>query len=101
MSGIKILKTPYHAPRANAICERFVGSVRRECLDHLFILHEKQLHHVLRAYVQYFNRARPHQGIRQQIPAQFGETVPADDGGRKILCLPVLGGLHHDYRRSA
>jgi len=100
-SGIKILKTPYHAPRANAICERFVGSVRRECLDHLFILHEKQLHHVLRAYVQYFNRARPHQGIRQQIPAQFGETVPADDGGRKILCLPVLGGLHHDYRRSA
>src|SRR6266446_4470662 len=42
-SGIQILKTPYHAPRANAICERFLGSVRRECLDHLLILHEKQL----------------------------------------------------------
>jgi putative transposase len=58
-SGIKIPKTPYQAPRANAICERFVGSVRRECLDHLFILQEKQLHRVLRAYVQYFNQARP------------------------------------------
>jgi putative transposase len=58
-SGIKLLKTPSHTPRANAICERFLGSVRRECLDHLFILQEKQLHHVLRAYVQYFNQARP------------------------------------------
>jgi putative transposase len=58
-SGIKILKTPYHAPRANAICERFLGSVRRECLDHLLILHEKQLQRVLNAYVAYFNQARP------------------------------------------
>ena len=57
-SRIKILKTPYHAPRANAICERFLGSVRRECLDHLLILQEKQLHRILRAYIQYFNQAR-------------------------------------------
>jgi putative transposase len=61
--GIKMLTTPYHVPRANAICERFLLSVRRECLDHLFIFQEKQLHRVLHAYVQYFNRARPHQGI--------------------------------------
>jgi putative transposase len=52
-TSMKILKTPYHAPRANAICERFLGSVRRECLDHLLILQEKQLQRVLRAYVQY------------------------------------------------
>jgi putative transposase len=100
-SGIKILKTPYKAPRANAICERFLGSVRRECLDHLFILQEKQLQRVLGAYVQYFNQARPHQGIRQQIPQRFGDSVPPDRNGGKILALPVLGGLHHDYRRSA
>jgi putative transposase len=100
-SGIKILKTPYHTPRANAICERFMGNVRRECLDHLFILQEKQLHRVLRAYVQYFNQARPHQGIRQQIPDHYGEPGPADREDGKILALPVLGGLHHDYRRSA
>ena len=77
-SGIKMLTTPYHAPRANAICERFLSSVRRECLDHLFILQKKQLHRVLHAYVQYFNRARPHQGIRQQITQRSGEPVPLD-----------------------
>jgi putative transposase len=97
-SSIKILKTPYHAPRANAICERFLGSVRRECLDHLLILHEKQLHRVLNAYVSYFNQARPHQGIRQQIPERYGRPVPPHPDDAKILALPVLGGLHHDYR---
>ena len=100
-SSIKILKTPYHTKRPNAICERFLGSVRRECLDHLFILQEKQLDRVLHAYVEYFNRARPHQGINQQIPERYGRPVPPvrDDG--KILSFPALGGLHHDYRRSA
>jgi putative transposase len=75
-SHIEILRTPYHAPRANAICERFLGSVRRECLDHLLILEEKQLHRVLTAYIQSFNQARPHQGMRQQIPEQRTESVP-------------------------
>ena len=83
------------------MCERFLGSVRRECLDHLFILHEKQLHRVLHASVQYFNQARPHQGIRQQIPQQKAGLVPADHAGGKVFTLPVLGGLHHDYRRCA
>jgi transposase InsO family protein len=100
-SDIEMLKTPYHAPRANAICERFLLSVRRECLDHLFIFQEKQLDRVLHAYVQYFNQARPHQGITQQIPEQYGKLVPADHDAGKILSFPVLGGLHHAYRRSA
>jgi putative transposase len=100
-SGIEILKTPYQAPRANAICERFLGSVRRECLDHLLILHERQLQHALNAYIHYFNQARPHQGIRQQIPEPKAGCVPSDPQGGKILSLPILGGLHHDYRRSA
>jgi putative transposase len=100
-SNIEILKTPYYAPRANAICERFLGSVRRECLDHLLILHEKQLHRVLNAYVLYFNRARPHQGIKQQIPELQAGPMPPDPEGGKVLSLLILGGLHHDYRRSA
>jgi putative transposase len=100
-SGIKILKTPYHAPRANAICERFLGSVRRECLDHLLILQEKQLHRVLRAYVKYFNQARPHQGIRQQIPERSARSVPVQHASGKVISFPILGGLHRDYRRSA
>jgi putative transposase len=100
-SRIEMLKTPYHTPRANAICERFLGSVRRECLDHLLIFQEKQLHRVLNAYVQYFNQARPHQGIRQQIPEQKAGLMPPHHESGKILSFPILGGLHHDYRRSA
>ncbi|OLB56187.1 MAG: hypothetical protein AUI01_06845 [Ktedonobacter sp. 13_2_20CM_2_56_8] len=98
---MEILKTPYYAPRANAICERFLGSVRRECLDHLLILHEKQLHRVLNAYMHSFNRARPHQGIKQQIPEQKAESVPPHHESGKVISFPVLGGLHRDYRRSA
>ncbi|SRR6266849_5873553 len=100
-SGIEILKTPYHGPRATAICERFLLSVRRECLDHLFIRQEKQLDRVLQASVQYFNQARPHQGIKQHIPEHSGEPVPPDHESGKILSFPVLGGFHHDSRRSA
>jgi putative transposase len=67
-SSIEILKTPYRAPKANAICERFLGSVRRECLDHILVLGEGHLHRVIREYVEYFNHARPHQRIDQEIP---------------------------------
>ena len=97
-SGIKILKTPYHAPRANAICERFMRSVRQECLDHLLILQERQLQRVLNAYVGYFNQARPHQGIRQQIPERLRSVPSSQDASKKVIALPVLGGLHHDYQ---
>jgi len=101
-SGIKLLKTPYHAPRANAICERFLGSVRRECLDHLLILQEKQLRRVLNAYAAYFNQARPHQGIGQQIPEQkAGSSRATPSKGSKVVAVPILAGLHYDYRRSA
>ena len=100
-SGIKLLKTPYHAPRANAICERFLRSVRQECLDHLLILQEKQLHRVLNAYVAYFNQARPHQGIQQQIPERRRSVPSSQDAGNKVVALPVMGGLHHDYHWAA
>jgi putative transposase len=100
-SGIKLLKTPVHAPRANAVCERFLRSVRQECLDHLLILQEKQLQRVLNAYVTYFNQARPHQGIQQQIPDSFGSSRATAPKGSKVLAVPILAGLHHDYRKAA
>jgi transposase InsO family protein len=100
-SGIKILKTPYRAPRANAICERFMRSVRQECLDHLLIFQEKQLQRVLNAYVAYFNQARPHQGIGQQIPEPHRSALSSHQAGEKVIALPVVGGLHHDYRWAA
>ena len=99
-SGIKVLRTPYQAPRANAVCERFLGSVRRECLDHFLILHEKQLHRLLNAYVMYFNQARPHQGIQQQLPDPPVPSAPSHDQSDKVISGPVLGGLHRDYRRQ-
>jgi putative transposase len=64
---IDILKTPVRAPKANAVCERFIGSVRRECLDHVIILNERHLRRLVHEYVDYFNHARPHQGI-DRIP---------------------------------
>jgi putative transposase len=100
-TNIKLLRTPYQAPRANAICERFLGSVRRECLDHLLILHEKQLQRVLNGYVGYFNQARPHQGIRQQLPEPPASPAPSPHTSDKIIGIPILGGLHHDYQRAA
>jgi putative transposase len=90
------------APKANAICERFIGSVRRECRDHLLIMSERQLYRVISEYVAYFNQARPHQGIEQRIP---DPREPEDDRPHasegRIVAYPVLGGLHHDYRRIA
>ncbi len=100
-SGIEILRTPIRAPKANAICERFLGSVRRECLDHLWIVNERQLHGVMKEYVQYFNTARPHQGIGHRIPAAPAEPDTQRNMGSRISAFPVLGGLHHAYRRCA
>ena len=99
-SNIEVLRTPVRAPRANGVCERFLGSVRRDCLDHLFILGERHLRRVLQAYVAYFNRARPHQGLGQRVPTPPGMATTRDAGGT-IIALPVLGGLHHEYRRVA
>ncbi len=100
-SASEVLKTPVHPPRANAVCERFLRSVRQECLDHLLILGEKQLQRMLIAYVAYFNQARPHQGMAQQIPERLRSVPSAQDAGSKVIALPVLGGLHRDYHWAA
>jgi putative transposase len=97
-AGIRVLRTAVRAPRMNAFCERFLGSVRRDCLDHVVVLGERHLERVLREYCfRYFNEARPHQGIGQLLPA--GASTAARGG--QVISLPVLGGLHHDYRRAA
>jgi putative transposase len=96
-AGIEVRRTPYRAPKANAICERFLGSLRRECLDHILILGGGYLQRTIRKYASYFNHARPHQGIEQRIPCP-PESLPRSG---KIVSLPILGGLHHDYRRQA
>jgi putative transposase len=72
--------------------------VRRECLDHLLVLSETHLRRILREYTTYFNRDRPHQGLEQRIPDPPEEDVHTTGS---VQALPVLGGLHHTYRRAA
>jgi Integrase core domain len=81
--------------------KRFLGSVRRECLDHFLIFHEKQLSRLLKAYVLYFNQARPHQGLGQQIPDPLVFSAPPSQPRNQVIAVPVLGRLHHDYQRTA
>jgi putative transposase len=96
-TGIDVLLIPPRAPQANAVCERFWGSLRRECLDFFILLGERHLRRVVREYIRYYNGARPHQGIDQQIP---NDSQCLNKDGQ-IVTSPVLGGLHHDYRRAA
>ena len=101
VSGIDLVRTAYRAPKMNAVCERFLGSVRRECLDHLSILGERHLERVLREYVRYFNEERPHQGINQRLPNGILQSRSAEVAGGAVQVRPVLGGLHHAYYRAA
>jgi transposase InsO family protein len=99
-AGTKVVRTAARAPLMNATCERFLGSARRECLDHIIILGRRHLVHVLRAYsFGYFDTARPHQGIGQRIPIP-SETKQFIEGAT-VRSLPVLGGLHHHYQIAA
>jgi len=97
--GIRIVKTPVRAPKANAIAERFVRTVRSECLDWLLILNRRHLESVLRVYVDHYNRERPHRTLelRPPEPDEQPEEVPAGDIRRRDR----LGGLIHEYYRAA
>ena len=100
-TGIAERRTAYRAPRQNGACERFLGSVRRACLDHVLVLGEAHLRRVRREYVAYFNTARPHQGLLQQIPDPAAVCRLRSEDGGLVRAVPVLGGLHHTYRRAA
>jgi len=92
---INIIRTPFRAPNANAVAERWVRSVREECLDKLLILNEAHLRRVLQEYITYYNRKRPHQGLDQQSPIE--PPLLLREG--LIQKRPVLGGIINDYYR--
>ena len=94
--NIEVIRTPIRAPNANANAERWVRSVRQECLDHLIIVNERHLNSVLWEYSRYYNRRRPHQGISQRCPEGLFESVHTGTTYRR----EVLGGLIHDYYRD-
>jgi transposase InsO family protein len=98
--GVRIIRTPIRAPRANAFAERFVRTVRQECLDHVLIYGRGHLERVLGAYVAHYDEERPHRGLNLAVPA--GNRTPQVPGAtRPVERRDVLGGLIHEYRRAA
>jgi transposase InsO family protein len=94
--GIDAIATPVASPRANAVIERFIGTLRRECLDYLIILNEQHLRSVLTEFVGYYNLERPHRALRLETPVPVLRSVEG-----AVRSRPVLGGLHHVYERAA
>ena len=96
---------PYGAPNAAAHIERFMGTLRRECLNHFIFFTEAQLRRTAAEFIGYHNEARPHQGINGIPSCGPGNGPPRseleDDDAARLVARPVLGGLHHDYRLAA
>ena len=101
--GIRILASPPQAPRANAICERMIGTLRRELLDRLLIVNEHHLRQVLNEYLLHYNTARPHRSLSQLAPVQVGACPPepVNFAEHRIHRKQVLGGLIHEYYVAA
>jgi putative transposase len=100
--GAQVLMTPVRAPKANAYAERWVRTVRAECLDWLLIVGRGHLERILRVYVRHYNEHRPHRALGLQPPDQpAGLTVDAEDQQGRVNRRDLLGGLLHEYRRAA
>ena len=100
--SIRILASPPQAPRANAICERMIGTLRRELFDRLLIVDEHHLRRVLTEYLRHYNAARPHRSLGQLAPAQAGTRPPEINlAEHRIRRKQVLSGLTHEYQIAA
>ncbi len=100
--GIRILASPPQAPRANAICERMIGTLRRELSGRLLIVNERHLRRVLTDYLRHYNAARPHRALGQIAPAQADTRPPEINlAEHRIRRRQVLGGLTHEYHVAA
>jgi putative transposase len=101
--GIAVIRTPVRAPNANAHAERWVGSVRRECLDRLLIFSRRQLEHVLRVYTCHYNQHRPHRALALCPPEQANgnPTTLRAPAYPKLNRTDLLGGLIHEYEHAA
>jgi transposase InsO family protein len=98
MGTLEVLTAP-RSPWQNPYAERFIGSLRRECLDHIIIFNESSLKRILKAYFEYYEHSRNHLSLEKDAPAS--RTVQHPELGR-VVALPQVGGLHHrDERRAA
>ena len=110
--GLRVLRTPVRAPKANAYSERLIGTVRRECLDFMIPLNERHLRRSLQCWITHYNQGRPHSSLGPGFPGKTSDRprprpttrrprLPRDG---EIRVMDVLGGLHHEYcleQRSA
>jgi transposase InsO family protein len=103
--GLSVLKSPPRAPKANAVCERVIGTIRRECLDWLIPMSEAHLRSILKSWTEHYNRGRPHSALGPAVPdppqdrtailkTQSRHRLAA---GTLVLAKSILGGLHHEY----
>ena len=101
-AGIEVVKIPPRAPTANAYAERWVRTVRTECLDWVLVWNRRHLENVLASYLAHYNTARPHRGLDLDIPAADSEPTPASlEQIRRIKRVDVLDGLIHEYHHAA
>ena len=103
--GLRVLKSPLHSPKANAICERVIGTIRRECLDGVIPLSVAHLRTFLREWVAHYNRGRPHMSLGPGIPDPPPASAAIQQCNHRLNVVrirvrPILGGLHHDYALS-
>jgi transposase InsO family protein len=102
--NVRLIRTPVQAPNANAHMERWVGSIRRECLDRLLIVGRRQLEHVLNVYVRHYNRQRPHRALDLKPPDSIARShgpAEAEPQDPQVNRRDLLGGLIHEYELAA
>jgi transposase InsO family protein len=100
--GVRVIRTPVRSPKANAVAERFVGTVRRECLDWILIPNRRHLRHVLHEFVDHYNRHRPHRALGPAPPESRQPAQPVSTPPDGAVCRhDRLGGLIHEYSIAA
>jgi len=96
--GIEEVKSAYRSPWQNPFVERLIGSIRRECPDHLIVLSEQHLQQILTEYFAYYHESRTHLSLDRNAPFPRSVELPAQG---RVMSIPLLGGLHHRYTRAA
>ncbi|MEP6507651.1 MAG: integrase core domain-containing protein [Gemmatimonadales bacterium] len=102
-AGVRVLKPPVRSPTANAYCERLIGTIRRDCLGYFIPINERHLRRTVKEFAVHYNRGRPHSSLGPGIPESSQAEIPARlrthqlPEGHRVMSIPVLGGLHHEY----
>ena len=96
--GIEEVPTAPRSPWQNPYCERVIGSIRRECLDHVIVLNDRHLKRILSAYFDYYHNCRTHLSLERNSPVPRGVEPPSRGA---VISIPQVGGLHHRYTRAA